>query len=575
MSNFLEQVGDLLRRFPEIAVFLTLGLGYLVGRVKFKGFGLGTVVGTLVVGMIVGQSHVQIPTFARTLFFLFFMFATGYHVGPQFFVSLRRGGVQLVILSLIFAFVGLGMVVLVARFLKLDAGFTGGLLSGSLTQSSVIGTASDAIQQLQIPEEDRARLISHVPVADAVTYLYGTIGVTLLLTKVFPAIMKVNLRAECQKFEEELGAASDKAEDQPGFEAAISVDVQAFRITKPDFVGKPISELEATTGPRVQVARLRRGRRIFKPDKRLPFDRGDVVVLSGPRAELLKAGSLVGEQVVDAAAMEVPFQARTVIVTNRRAVGRTAAELRQLDEKHGQGVHLRRITRQGEALPLLPKTTVMRGDAMELIGTAEDLDRVTPLLGVADVPTDKTNFVAMGVTMALGALAGVFAIRVGNIPIGLGTGGGVLIAGLAFGWLQSYQPSLGRIPSASIWLMENLGLNAFVAMVGLAAGPHAVEAMKSSGLELLIASVVVATVPHVVTFLIGRYIFHLNAGQLMGALAGAGTITAAIQALVDESDSSVPVLGYTVPYAINNILLTAWGPVVVAASQLWSGSATS
>jgi putative transport protein len=561
-------LGDVLRRYPEIAVFLTLGLGYLLGRMKVKGFGLGTVVGTLVVGMIVGQARVEVPTFARTLFFLFFMFATGYHVGPQFFVSLRRGGVQLVVLSLIFAFVGLVMVVLVAWFLKLDPGLTGGLLSGALTQSSVIGTASDAIQQIKLPDDQKARLISHVPIADAVTYLYGTIGITLLLTKVFPAMMGVKLRDECEKFEEELGASV--GESAMGFEAAIQVDIQAFRLSAPAYVGKPVAEVEAAAGPRVQVARVRRRHRMFRPDKRLVLKEGDVLVVSGPREDLLKAGPLIGTQVVDRDAMEVPFQTRTIIVTNKRAVGLTVAELRGLDEKRGQGLHGRRITRQGEPLPLLPRTVIQRGDAIELVGAPEDLDRVTPLLGVPDIPTDRTNFVSMGLTMALGALLGVFAVRIGSVPIGLGTGGGVLLVGLALGYLQSYYPSLGRIPSPAIWLMENLGLNAFVAMVGITAGPHAVEAMKSSGLQLLLASVVVATVPHAVTFVIGRYVFNLNAGQLMGALAGAGTVTAALQSLVDESDSSVPVLGYTVPYAINNILLTAWGPVVVAASQLWT-----
>ena len=576
MSGLLEQLGDVLRRFPEIAVFLTLGLGYLVGRIKIKGFGLGTVVGTLVVGMIIGQSHVEIPTFARTVFFLLFMFATGYHVGPQFFVSLRRGGAKLVILALIFAFVGLGVTILVAWFLKLDAGFTGGLLSGALTQSSVIGTASEAIAQLPIDDEaERARLISHVPIADAVTYLYGTIGITLILTRILPLIMRVDLRTECEKFEEELGASLDKADQQAGFDISLNVDVQAFRLTKPDFIRKTVADLESTLGPRVMVARVRRGRRAFKPDKRLPFDHNDIVVLSGPREDLLKAAPLLGEQVVDASAMEVPFHTRTVIITNRSAVGRELGEVRNLDPHNGRGVHLRRLLRQGQPVPILPKTTLERGDAAELIGSAEDLDRVTPLLGVADVPTDKTNFVAMGLTIALGASIGIFAIRLGSVPIGLGTGGGVLLAGLAFGWLQSYQPALGRIPNASIWLMENLGLNAFVAMVGLAAGPHAVEAMKSSGVELLLASIVVATIPHLVTFAVGWYMFKLNAAQLMGALSGAGTVTAGLQALVDENESSVPVLGYTVPYAINNILLTAWGPVVVFISQTWAGPASS
>jgi len=296
----------------------------------------------------------------------------------------------------------------------------------------------------------------------------------------------------------------------------------------------------------------------------------DIIVLSGPREELLKLGPRIGEQVVDAAAMQVPFQPRTIIITNRRAVGLTLGEVRQLDPLRGQGLHLRRITRQGQPLPVLPRTVIERGDAAELIGTAEDLDRVTPLLGVAAIPTDKTNFVSMGLTIAIGALLGILAIRLGSVTLGMGTGGGVLLAGLAFGWLQSYYPKLGTIPAPSIWLMENLGLNAFIAMVGIAAGPHAVEALKSTGLQLLLASVVVATVPHVVTFALGHYIFGLNAGQLMGALSGAGTVTAALQSLVDESDSSVPVLGYTVPFAINNILLTAWGPVVVAVSQFWS-----
>jgi putative transport protein len=570
MWDALEWFAGILRRFPEIAVFMTLGLGFLVGRVKIKGFGLGTVVGTLVVGMIIGQAHIDVPTFARTLFFLLFMFGTGYHVGPQFFVTLRRGGLGMVMLSLTFAFVGLAMVILVSWYLRLDAGFAGGLLSGALTQSSVIGTASDAIQNLPLPEDQRALLISHVPVGDAVTYIFGTIGVTMLLTKVFPAIMRVNLKTECKKFEEELGASLDKSEEQAAFEAAINVDLQAFRISNRAAAGRTIAEFLERADERVHVARMRRENEVFTPDAHLTLERGDIVVLSGPREELLKIGRTLGEQVVDTVAMEVPFQARTIIVTNPRAVGLKRNELRALDEKRGQGLHVRRITRQGQPVPLLPKTVLELGDEVELIGTVENLDRATALLGVPDIPTDKTNFVILGLAIALGAIVGAFAIHIKGIALGLGTGGGALLAGLFFGWLQTKHPAMGRIPSPAIWLMENLGLNTFIALVGIAAGPHAVEAIQTSGWQLLLAGIVVATVPHVVTFALGWYILGLNAGQLMGALSGAGTITAGLQSLVDESESSVPVLGYTVPFAINNILLTAWGPVVVAASQLWT-----
>jgi putative transport protein len=572
MPETLTWVGDILRRYPEIGVFLTLALGYALGRCKVRGFGLGTVVGTLIVGMIVGQAHLEINPFARQLFFLLFMFATGYHVGPQVFASLRRGGAHLVVLALVFAFTALGVTILVAWILRLDAGLAAGLFSGALTQSSAIGTSTDAIERLPLPKEEITRLVGHVPVADAVTYLYGTIGVTLLLTKVFPRVMRVDLRTACAEFEETLGGALAKGEQPMGFEAAIHVDVQAFRLRSPSIAGRAVADLESDWGPQVQVARVRRGQRAFRPDKESPLEPGDIVVLTGPRDELLRVGPSLGEQVVDPAAMEVPFKARTVIITNPRVVGLRVSELRGLDAQRGRGLHVRHMSRQGEPLPMLPGTILQRGDAIELIGTPDDLDRVTPLLGVADVPTDRTSFVLLGLTVAIGAVVGSFAIRIGGVPVGMGTGGGVLLAGLLVGWLQTHYPRLGRIPAPSIWLMENLGLHAFIAMVAISAGPHAVEAIQSSGVGLLLASVVVATVPHAVTFAVGWYLFRLNGGLLMGVLSGSGTITAGLQALVDESDSAVPVFGYTVPYAINSILLTAWGPVVVAASQLWASA---
>jgi putative transport protein len=215
-------------------------------------------------------------------------------------------------------------------------------------------------------------------------------------------------------------------------------------------------------------------------------------------------------------------------------------------------------------LPRLLNTRVARGDVLELVGQPGDIERAAKLLGFPDRPSEKSDFIFMSLACVVGVLVGVLSIKIGVVAVSLGSSGGILVAGLFFGWLHSLFPRFGRIPSPAVWLMETLGLNVFIAAVGLAAGPHALAAMKSDGLQLLAAGVAVTLIPHVVTVLVGRYGFKLNAGVLLGACAGAGTATPAMQAINDESQSAVPTLGFTIPYALSNVLLTAWGPVVVA-----------
>jgi putative transport protein len=400
-----------------------------------------------------------------------------------------------------------------------------------------------------------------VPIGDAVTYLFGTIGAALMLAKIGPRLIKADLKVECEQVERELGGAG-AGQQQKVFETYAAVDLKAFRIAPDKWAGRPVSALKLPG--RAYVQRMRRGKRLFQPDKDAVFEPGDVLVVSGTRADMIEAHREIGEEVVDPEAMEMPFETVPVVITTKSAAGHTLAELAQRDPQGAAGVHLRRVTRQGQSLPRLPNTRVERGDVVELVGRKEDLDRVIPLLGVADRPTEKSDLIFMSLTCIAGILLGAIAITLAGVPISLGTSGGVLIAGLIFGWLHAARPQFGRIPAPAVWLMETLGLNVFVAVIGLSAGPHAVAAMKSNGLPLVMAGVVVTLIPHLVTILFGRHVLKLNAGLLMGACAGAGTVVAALQAVQDDAESSVPALGFTVPYALSNVLLTAWGPVVVA-----------
>lgn len=556
----MNAVIDILRKHPELAVFFCLAVGYWLGSLKFGRFKLGTVVGTLLVALIVGQAHVNVPDFIKTLFFAFFMFATGYHVGPQFFSGLRKGGLQLAALSVLFCFTGLALVLLMSQLFGFDKGFAAGLLSGALTQSSAIGSSTDAINQLALPQEARQMLAHHVPIGDAVTYVFGTIGPAILLSKIAPRLIRADLKAECEKMEDEMaGGKSGRT-----FGSYVAIDLQAFQLSRPEADGQTAGELEKRLPERCYIQQVRRERRLIKPEEDFVLRIGDVLVISGDRERLIKVETVVGEQVVDPEAMDVPFEIVPVIVTEKRVIGKTIGELGEQAPSRAKGLHLRRILRQGQVLPRLPNTRVARGDILELAGRPEDIARAAKFVGFALVPSEKTDLIFMCTACVLGVLVGAISVNVGVISVSLGASGGILILGLIFGWLHSVYPRFGRIPPPAVWLMETLGLNVFIIGVGLAAGPHAIEAMKSSGVQLLLAGIVVTLVPHVVTLLAGRFVFKMNAGILLGACAGAGTATPAIQAVRDESESSIPTLGFTVPYALSSVILTAWGPVVVA-----------
>jgi putative transport protein len=559
----MNAIAELCQKHPELAVFFCLAAGYWLGSVKVGRFKLGTVVGTLLVALVVGQTHVLVPDFVRTLFFSLFMFATGYHVGPQFFSGLRQGGLQMMALSIIFCLVGLGVVVLTSRLFGLDKGFAAGLLSGALTQSSVIGTATDAIGRLPLPEEVRQQLAHHVPLGDAVTYVFGVIAPAIFLSKFAPKLIRADLKAECEKMEDELSGGSDH-KLSGAFDSYVPVDLQAFQIEREGLFGKGVANLERILPDRCYIQRIRHGRKLLTPDEKIALQPGDVVVISGNREDLIKVQSLIGTPVVDPEAMDMPFETLPVIVTKKSAIGKTLGELRESAPARAKGIHLQKITRQGQTLPRLPNTRVARGDVLQLVGQPPDIERAARFIGFLDRPSEKSDLIFMGAACVVGVLVGVLSFKVGVVAVSLGSSGGILVIGLLFGWLHSLYPRLGHIPSASIWLMETLGLNIFIAAVGLAAGPHALAAMKSDGLQLLAAGVAVTLVPHIATLLIGRFGFHLNAGVLLGVCAGAGTATPAMQAINDESQSAIPTLGFTIPYALSNVVLTAWGPVVVA-----------
>ena len=554
MTYFTEA----LRKNPELAVFLTLALGFLLGRIRIGTFNLGNVVGTLLAGVLVGQLDIHVDPVVKIVFFDLFLFATGYKVGPQFIRGLGKSALPQVAVTVVLCVTSLATTVVAAKIFRYDCGTAAGLMAGAFTESTVIGTAGETINRLDLPEVEKARLQNNIPIAYSVSYLVGTGFVVWFLSSLAPRLFKVDLKAESRKLEEELAGG---AEWGPGGAPAFREwDLRAYRIDDTAWASRTVADLEGSFAPaRVFVERIHRGGEILEATPEAVLQRGDAVAIMA-RRQVLAGGVPIGVEIEDRTLLDFPVEALDVVLTNKALAERPLAELA---ERHGRGIALLKLVRGGEEIPWVPSTVINRGDLLTIAGATRNVERTGRALGYVERPSSTTDVVFVGLGVVVGGLVGLLSVSVAGLPLSLTASGGALIMGLVFGWLRSVQPTFGRIPEAALWVFDTIGLAVFIGVVGLGAGPGFVDGLRRTGPSLLLVGLVVAVTPHVVALLFGRGILKMNPVILLGACAGAGTVTAALRSIQDEAQSKLPVLGYTVPYAIGNILLTAWGPVIV------------
>ncbi len=558
-----EGIQGILQSHPEIAFFLVLGLGYLFGKIALGSFKLGAVTGTLLAGVLVGQLGVTLPNEVKQCFFLLFLFAIGFRTGPQFFRGLKSDGLAHAALAAIVATTGLLVAWVVAVLFGYDAGTGAGLVAGALTESATIGTAMDAIARLDLSEAERTALSNNIPVAFAVTYLVGVTVAAWVLSQLAPKLLRVDLAEECRKLEQQMqGGAVNQASARREFEfRGYAVDPGSR------FVGRSIAELEsAVPGARFFVEQVRSGGQIVAVRDVKALKAGDIIAVSGRRTilvEVLEAPGSGLREVDDRELLEVPSDVVDVVVTNKTFDGRTLADLGR--DEVSRGIFLRRITRGGTDLGMLPDTRVNRGDVLTVVGSAAHTARVAEALGVADRPSDVTDMAVVATGIVAGALIGLPALEIGGVEVGLSLPVGVLLGGLVCGWLRSVRPGLfGRVPGPTLWIFESIGLTGFVAVVGLNAGPDFVQGLKETGVSLVVAGAITITASLLIGVMLGKWLFKMHPGVLLGVCAGGCTATPALAAVQEAARSSVPSMGYGVAYAVGNVLLAIWGTVIVA-----------
>ncbi|MBO7911702.1 aspartate-alanine antiporter [Vibrio sp. G41H] len=570
----MDIISNLFDMAPFVALFITLSLGYMVGKITIGRFVLGGVAGTLLMGVIIGQFGVDIDPGVKSIFFALFIYAVGYQGGAQFFKALNFRTINILLSAVVMTVSGLLCVLAAAWLFDLDRGTAAGLAAGGLTQSAIIGTAGDAIARLGgVSEEAKHLMQTNVAVGYAVTYIFGSLGPILMVTWVFPTLMKWDIRAEAIALEEK--NSSGKRELAPGeFNAVTALVTRAFKVSFGDkLVGNTLAQLNDTSLSAC-IELIERDGHELNADKFTVLKEGDIIVVTGRRNAVQELqGSAHGKEVSLPESYEIIEENRQLIADNRKLVGQSLREIKQhSNEGLYRGVYITDYIREGVPLALTPELVVKKNDIIQVTGTANDINRVEKNIGQRMGSASMTDFVILGLGMVVGLLIGLISFKIAGIPVTIGSGAGCLISGLFVGWIRSRNPHIAQFPVGAVNFIRDFGLAAFVGIVGLQAGPQAVDTIKEHGMSLLFLGAAVTIIPQLISFFFSYFVLKIkNPVEALGCVTGGRSANPGFAALMEKTGNATPVFTFTVTYAVANVLLTLWGPIIVGVITLNAG----
>ena len=563
----MDWIENILRHNLVIPIFLTIGLGFLLGRLKYKSFTLGSVASTLLIGVLIGQIGIEIPEVVKSIFFMLFLFSIGYSVGPQFFRAFKGQGLKQLAFAVVGALVCAGTVILAAKIMGYDTGVAVGMFAGSQTASASLGVTSETIKGLSMSPELKAHLLDIIPTCYAVTYVFGTIGSAWFLSIIGPMLLGgiKKVKEETKAIERELDDGSDNIE--PGM--VLADNPVTYRVYAADcwWYDNPrtVAEVEeyfAGKNERIFVERLRIKGKITDPSPDLKIHKGDLMVLSARSEVMVEEAEFLGKEVADHELLSFGSENLPVTVAKSLVDGMTFGELRK--QPYMKGVLVSKITRNNMSIPGKNHLILERGDVLTLCGSPRNVSVAAKNIGYEDRQTVTTDMVLLGLGVALGCFIGALAIHIGGVPVSLSTSGGALLSGLFFGWLRNRRPTFGHIPNSVIWLFDNLGLNMFIAVVGLSSGASFIDGLKHVGFSLFFVGMAATLIALTINIFIARKLFRFSAPETLGCVAGARCGVASIGAIQDALESTVPVIGYTVTYAAANLILVFSSLIVLA-----------
>jgi putative transport protein len=566
----MEALFQFLRANPFLLLFVTVGLAVLIGRFSVKGYGLGMVAAAVIVGVALATwasvygVKLQLDNFAKSLMYYLFMYGVGLRVGPSFFNSLKKDGLTFTILAVVCSILGLGLVVVLSRVFGLPAGAVGGVLAGSQTMSAAIGTAEMALTQgaYKVPAGSTPEAVTAmIALGYGITYIWGTVGI-ILICKYLPKWWGVDAQRAAKEYEEQHGVPNL---DDVGLTGYRPAGLRAYRLENPQTVGKTISGFRKEH-PEYRVLNISRREEMLGADPGLVFQKGDVIVLGGRLEALTDKMGLIGPEVPDAKALNIPLDQAEILVTEKAVEGRALKEFR--NEDFAGQLQLLKVERGGVPIPVGADTTLQRFDVLFVAGLKSAVNKVATLMGRVARPSTATDLLTLSVGMIVGLLIGGINVPVAGFSVGLGNAGGLLLSGIFVSSVVSRLRFFGSTPNAARNILEDLGLVTFVGIVGINAGASLLAQLTGAvALKIFLVGFIASTVPPFVTWALGYHLFKINPAVLMGGVAGARSHSGPAREAAKEIGSSVPWVGFPVGYAVSGVLLTVFGYFAMVLSQ--------
>ncbi|MEM9633099.1 MAG: aspartate-alanine antiporter [Pseudomonadota bacterium] len=547
-----------------VFLFVAVALGYFAGKLKIGNFVLGGIAGTLIVGVILGQVGVTIDTAVKDVFFALFIYAVGYQGGPQFFQALSLKSLNQLLSAGVMCVLGLLTVLAFAWGFDLDRGTAAGLAAGGLTQSAIIGTAGETIQKLSVSSDLKSVMETNIAVGYAVCYIFGSIGPIIMVTWFFPTVMRWDIRKEALKLAEKMSGGTTALEAGQ-FNAAQRIDTRFFEINADsEWVGQAVPKLNEAFDNLTVEAVLRSGQEVDRNGNGT-LKAGDVVALTGLVSALETQPKSWGAETQAPSGYRLVLENRDIVLTNPDYAGNKLQGIHDHTKSNAlRDVFVTRVRRMGRNLPLLPDLEIHKGDELQLTGSPGDLNKVQKAIGYPISAAAVTDFIFFGIGMTLGLLLGLIEFKIGGVPVTVGSGGGCLLSGLLFGWLRSTHPRYAALPTGAVNFLRDFGLAVFVGVVGISAGPQVLTTLQQQGLSLFLFGIGVTLIPQVIGFFFSYYVLRIqNPIEALACVAGGRSANPAFAALLGKAGNATPVVTFTVTYAVANVLLTLWGPLIV------------
>jgi putative transport protein len=553
-----------------ILLFLTVGLAVWIGRQTVMGYGLGMVAAAIIVGcgLSVWASaygeRLELNNFTKSLFYYLFMYGVGLRVGPSFVNSLGGDGIKFTFLAFVSCIIGLGLVVLGARMFDLPPGAAGGMLAGSQTMSAAIGSAEQAVTAgaVKLPAGSTSEQVTAmIALSYGITYIWGTVGI-ILITKYLPKWWGIDARAAAQDYEKKHGVASG---DAPALSGWTPGGLRAYRLENPAWVGRTMREL-LREHPEYRFVNLVRDGQVLGGKDSEPLRAGDIIALGGRREAMTEKMGLIGPEVSDRAALDLPLDRAEILVTNREILKKTREEWRALPG--ADQIQVTGLERSGVPIPIGNDTRLQLMDLVTVVGVKSAVQKIGDAFGKVVRPSAATDLLTLSAGMILGFLIGAIQFPAFGAKVGLGNAGGLLVSGVIVSSFVSRLRFFGNTPAAARNVLEDLGLVVFVAIVGINAGNSLLSQLTGVlALKIFLIGFVACSIPPIIAWMIGLYVFKFNAAILMGGVAGARSHSGPCREAAVEIQSNVPWIGFPVAYAVSGVLLTIFGYFAMILAQ--------